>query len=63
VDPTTVPPHITQEERDCFRSRGAFVAETLVGPFFMIVMHTFFDGHPERPFAEQHHSVQALRRR
>jgi hypothetical protein len=40
--------------------RDAFVAETLVGPFFMIVTHKFFDGRPEMPFAEQHHSVQAL---
>jgi hypothetical protein len=31
-----------------------------VWPFFMIMAEKFSDGRPEMPFAEEHHSLQAL---
>jgi hypothetical protein len=40
--------------------RDPRVAQALVRPFFMIMLDKFSDGHSEMPFAEQHHSVQAL---
>jgi len=40
--------------------RDALVAQTLVRPFFMIMVDKFSYGRPEMPFAQKHHSVQAL---
>jgi hypothetical protein len=40
--------------------RDELVAQTLVRPFFMIMVDKLLYGRPEMPFAEQYHSVQAL---
>jgi|SRR5215203_4113321 len=40
--------------------RDERVAETLVPPFFMVMVDEFSDRRPEMLFVEQHQSVQAL---
>src|SRR4030095_7941930 len=40
--------------------RDELVAQTLVRPLFMIMVDKFSYGRPKMPFAEGHHSVQAL---
>src|SRR5262245_36400860 len=40
--------------------RDELVAHALVRPFFMTMVDKFSDGRLEMPFAEKHHSVQAL---
>src|SRR5262249_54444944 len=45
---------------DRFLRRDELVAQALVRPFLMIMVDEFSDSRPELPFADQHHSVQAL---
>jgi hypothetical protein len=41
----------------CCLWRNQLVPETLVWPFFMIVVGEFSDGRPEVALAKRHHSV------
>ena len=55
---------LTALDRACSRHRylrrDALVAQTLVWPFLVIMVHKRPDGGPEMRFAEWHDAVQAL---
>jgi hypothetical protein len=48
-----------RSDRRC-PGRNELVAETLVRPFFMIMLHKRSDSYPEVRLAEEHHALQAL---
>jgi hypothetical protein len=58
AEPITTRDLPCSDPRCCWRDE--LVAQTLVRPFFVIMVDKFSDGRPEMPFAEEHHAIQAL---